>query len=230
MVIIFIGATITIVGSVMTAIGTYLHNKSSSEKSTRIDEGVAHLKQENLELKSKANELLKSQTDLKSQLDPFIDYAIKAYPNLELKDALTKAQQDIATLEEKLAATAEMAKPVELVYDSFEVIRKETYYRIVITLSTTKHAQLGELEFTVTLENMDGPAQIIKLEPVAEEGSYQIFGAFYENYSTNRKQAKCKYSPASIVRHPKLVVVTNQLDNLFIEGNYNLERTRIQVR
>ena len=76
MVLIFIGAAIILIGGFITAFGTYLHNKKSSEKTERIESGVNKnigigkttneevkiLKYQNNELQKKINELLKVTT------------------------------------------------------------------------------------------------------------------------------------------------------------------------
>lgn len=104
MVIILIGAIITIAGGVVTAVGTYRQNKSSSSKSDSIlantgltIEGVKNLQTENESLKKevialsgKQDELLAGQDTLRKKLEPFIDYAYKLYPTLDETEALKK--------------------------------------------------------------------------------------------------------------------------------------------
>ncbi len=61
MTIILIGAIITIIGGSITAFGTFLHNKQSSEKSTRIETGVNRTNDEVAELR-KQNDSLKANS------------------------------------------------------------------------------------------------------------------------------------------------------------------------
>jgi len=62
MTIILVGAIIAIIGGVVSAVGTFLHNKQSSEKSTRIETGVNKANEEVAELR-KQNDTLKTNSD-----------------------------------------------------------------------------------------------------------------------------------------------------------------------
>jgi hypothetical protein len=117
MVIILIGAIITIVGGVLTAVGTYRQNKSSSSKSDAIFvntgltvDGVKKLQAENVDLKNevkslsgKQDELLASQDTLQQMLEPFIEYSYKLYPTLDKEDALKKLSSRLNDLSSELA-------------------------------------------------------------------------------------------------------------------------------
>lgn len=91
--IILTGAVIAILGGVISAIGTWLQNKQSSEKSTRIETGVnkaneevIQLRKQNDELKAnsesqltKIDELRKENADLSSKL---MDKSLDIYKNI----------------------------------------------------------------------------------------------------------------------------------------------------
>lgn len=115
MTIISIGAIIAVLGGLVTAFGTYLHNKKSSEKTDRIEKGVnrnidigettsgevRELKDRNIELKDKVDEHLIKQTELKGQLAPFIELARKNYPNLSSERALDSLKEAIKKIGSK---------------------------------------------------------------------------------------------------------------------------------
>lgn len=76
MTIIFIGAIIAVIGGLISAFGTWMHNKSSSEKSTRIEEGVSKglelgktTNSEVLLLKEQNNKLTTEAISLKEKLE-----------------------------------------------------------------------------------------------------------------------------------------------------------------
>ncbi len=96
MTIILIGALIVVLGGIIGAFGTFQHNKSSSAKSTRIEEGVnatsaevIHLRKENQNLIARSNELNnKIDTQLKT-----IDALRKE--NIDLYAKLASSSLDI---------------------------------------------------------------------------------------------------------------------------------------
>jgi hypothetical protein len=250
MTIIFIGAIIAVLGGLVTAFGTYLHNKKSSEKSDRIEKGVnknidigemtsgevRELKERNMELKDKVDELLIKQSELKGQLKPIIEFAQKTYPNTDVNEALSRLQQDIekqnvkvSTLEKDVATTKEMAAPAKLVYHKHELTKVGNAYKLVLILRSRKLISLGELDFTVTCEDMSGNTQILEIKTEPEFGDYYIIGPYQHKISTNKVQAKLKYKPAGVVEFLNIVVILNKKGNVTVEGNYDLEATKIEL-
>jgi hypothetical protein len=255
MTIIFIGAIIAVLGGLVTAFGTYLHNKKSSEKSDRIEKGVnrnidigemtsgevKELKNRNIELKDKVDELLIKQTELKDQLEPFVEFAQKTYPNTGVNEALSKLQQDIekqkvkiegtdkkvSTLEKDATTTKEMAGPAKLIFHDHRFVKDENGYKLIIILKCTKLIQLGELEFTVTCEDRSGNTQILSIG--TEPDHYYIFGPYEHKISTNKVQAKVRYKPAGVVEYLNVVIILNKKGDVVIEGNYDLEAMKIEL-
>jgi predicted RNase H-like nuclease (RuvC/YqgF family) len=202
---------------------------------------VKELKSRNIELKDKVDELLIKQNELKGQLEPFVEFAQKTYPNTGVNEALSKLQEDIEkqkvkiegtdkkvnTLEKDVATTKEMASPAKLTFHQHRVVKDEKGYKLTIVLKSTKLIQLGELDFTVTCEDMSGDTKILSIG--TEPENYYIFGAYEFKISTNNVQAKLKYKPAGVVEFPNVVVVLNKKGNVVIEGNYDLVPTRVQL-
>jgi hypothetical protein len=116
MAIILIGAIITVIGGLVTAVGTFRQNKSSSSKSDSIlantgltIDGVKKLQAENENLKDevislsgKQDELLANQDTLRQKLEPFIEYAYKLYPTLDETEALKKLTSRLDGLSSEL--------------------------------------------------------------------------------------------------------------------------------
>lgn len=257
MTIIFIGAIIAVVGGLISAFGTYLHNKKSSDKTDRIEKGVnknidigeetsgevKELKNRNAELRDKVDELLTKQTELKTQLEPFIEFAQKTYPNTDVNEALSRLQEDIEKqkikiegtdkkvneLEKDVTSTKEMASPVKLVFHKQQLTEQGNTFKLLLIFQTSKLAPLGELDFTVTCEDMSGSTQILEIKTEPEQGDYYIIGPYMNKISTNKVQAKIKYRPAGVVEFPNIVVILNKKGNVTVEGNYELKATKIKL-
>ena len=96
MTIILIGAVIAVLGGIISAIGTFMHNKNSSEKTTRIEEGVKTTNTEVSQLKGQNEHLLTQTITLNEKLEnqsTTIDGLRKE--NTALYDKLAKASLNI---------------------------------------------------------------------------------------------------------------------------------------
>lgn len=89
MTIILIGAVIAIIGGIVGAIGTFMHNKNSSEKSTRIEKGVG----KNLEIGNSTNQTV---INLKVQNENLLQKV-----NLQA-ETIDNAKTEIIDLQNKL--------------------------------------------------------------------------------------------------------------------------------
>jgi hypothetical protein len=156
MTIIFIGAIIAVLGGLVTAFGTYLHNKKSSEKTDRIEKGVnrnidigemtsgevRELRNRNTELGHKVDELLIKQTELKGQLQPFVEFAQKTYPNLSSERALDSLKEDIKKIEGKTFSLEKLEQTRQLREKELEAL-KNTPPSIEAVLSMDKQRNVS---------------------------------------------------------------------------------------
>jgi hypothetical protein len=120
MTIIFVGAIIVVVGGVIGAIGTLLHNRSSSMKSSQIltnttatNSEIAKLREENSRLRleslereeklnSKIVKLLEGNEALKTQMRPFEVLLQKYYPDQDRVEALNLLANEIENLKKSV--------------------------------------------------------------------------------------------------------------------------------
>lgn len=253
MTIIFIGAIIVVVGGLIGAVGTYLHNKSSSDTSIRIEDGVNKntgigeiTNEEVIQLKDQVNELLINQSSLKHQLEPFVLFALKKYPQKDASKALALLKEDIEnqnfkidaaydkvkSLETEVEVAKDMSSPAKLTYFNYKGVQENNRYKLIIVLKPSKAEQLGELEFTVTIINKVDDSQILSITSDAADKDYvnYIFGPELSKISTNNKQAKIKYNPAGATNKITVVVYLNKKSNVKIEGNYDLKPTAIVLK
>lgn len=96
MTIIFLGALISIIGGLIGAYGTWKHNKASSEKSTRIEDGVKIVNSEIITLRDQNKSLLSHTEALNGKIEvqsKTIDDLRKE--NTELSSKLVKASLKI---------------------------------------------------------------------------------------------------------------------------------------
>lgn len=222
-------------GIILTALGGFGNFKFTKLSSNLKDQKNTT---EKIELNSRIDSLLTNQGKLSEQLDPFVEYAKELYPNKNLEEALTQLRSDIKNqnikiedLESDLGnAKEEIHKPPKLEFIEHKITTENGQVKVLIILKPNKHVQLGELEFTVTLANMEDDSQILSIATDPEFGDYHIIGPYLNKTSTNLKQAKLKYKLAGYVEFPNIAVVLNKEANLIIEGNHELKAVNIKMK